>query len=194
MASRRMFPARRPRNYRWWTETLGFADFDSSTITFGTLIGGNSAVGGSSSGHILLKRIIFDMNLGVDSSTLNQVAISNWGFASWMMIIADEDDDSVYNPDAASDLQEEKVLQHGITERFGWGTVQEPIGDVTKSQSAAFMSTARVHFDKKLNRRLRSDEVVNIYATINDFANLLFEESEEWATGYAQIRCLYEIP
>jgi len=172
---RRRFQARKPKDYKW-THSIALGTAADDTITDGLMLQGSDCVPQASlaKGHFNLQRLILDLAVGIANPTLEDSTAATWSYAWWALMLLDEDDTTVYNPEDSTTLIEETVLMHGMTERIGWSTVQDAIAPLI-SQSAAFMAQANVRRDVRSNRRMTSDQVLRLFLTM--------EDNTSWARG-----------
>jgi len=191
----RSFPSRKAKDLRWIVNDV-VGSFSSTVLAIGPLLQGDTLVAGAGRSHVNIKRMIFQMNVGVRTADLLGTGDNNetWGRAAWMLALVDQDDDTSYNPDDAETLTSETVLRDGITPRIGWATVSNLVAPTTVSQTAAFFATHYERFDVKSNRRLDSDKDVTLYIVRSSLANLDNDHVDVEFAFEARLRVLYQVP
>jgi len=158
---------RRPPKNLVWRVNCGLNAFSAIDVAIIELASGQDIMGTETREHCNIKRMICDIHVGVQTTDINLDNSETWGLTSWMLLLVDKDDDSVYDPAFPETRQNELVLQDGILPRIGLrnDTQFPPSSLEEKTTWAVFPLTAHHHFDVKCNRRFTTDQVLAMYLT-----------------------------
>jgi len=192
---RRLFPPRRPKNYGWNVESA-YGSLDNASVTiFEVCFGANLTQNANTAKQqVNLQRVIVDFNLCVRTATLEDVSsIGVWSFMHYALILRDEEDDTVYDPRTDTNLRDETLLAHGITERIGWATI-ETVAFPVVSQPAAFMSQTKLRLDLRTNRRITSDQILSLYCSMDADASISRDSASDQYRAYMVARNLFKVP
>lgn len=170
----RRYPRQRiPKKYVWNTEIAsGQASMTTVLNHFlvtGTDFNPTGAPGSTRIDRVMnVQRILVDLTVSLPPELLNDVTDTYiMGCLKWMVIIVDENDLTVYDPDA-SNWVDEKVLAYGFTDPIGC------IIDVNAQAAGTGISSTfghnlpfatHVKLDIATNRRMSNDEICMLCMT-----------------------------
>jgi len=178
----RRFSSRPKKNYAW-ERTAAVGNFTGATILNHQIAdGADYSAGVGRSTPVNLQRVIVDCVVMVHANDLEDVLILVCSPCAWSVAILDRDSDptNALDPGIESDVADEKLLAWGLTDRIGWGTIEDPLvagAGATHSQSAAFMASARIRIDTRTNRQFSADDLLTFSITRLTGANFSREDA-----------------